>query len=92
MLLAGGEAQEAALKTRFSTPNNLALFNALTTIAKKHDVTLEALVLGFFGLYPGTVVPQVDPHRLDHLHATLRAITTPLSAACMRDLAQAVEG
>ena len=90
MLMAGGAAREAALNTRFSTPNNMALFDDLTAISEKHDVPLEALVLGFFALYPGTVIPQVDPHTLDHLNATLRAITTPLSAACLRDLSQAV--
>ena len=89
-LLAGGEAREAALKSRFSTPKNLALFDALTAIAKKHEVPFEALVLGFFALYPGTVVPQVDPHTLNHLNTTIRAITTPLSAECLRDLAQAM--
>ena len=90
MLMAGGEAREAALKTRFATVGNIALFNGLKAIADKHNVPLEALVLGFFTLYPGTVVPQVDPHTLDGLNATLRAFNTPLSAECLRDLAQAV--
>ena len=88
-LAAGGAAREKALQTRFATPPNVALGQRLHELAQRHGVPIEALVLGFFAASPLTVIPAVGPHRIDHLEATMAAITTPLTPACLQDLADA---
>ena len=90
--LAGGEGLEKAKKTRFATPANAVLAHRLQDIAKRHEVSIEALVLGFFATSPLTVIPAVGPHRIEHLESTIAAINTPLTPACLQELARAHVG
>ncbi len=90
--LAGGAAREKAIATRYFTPPNEALANRLRDIAKRHAVSIEALVLGFFATSPLTVIPAVGPHRIEHLESTMAAINTPLTPACLQEIARAHDG